>query len=43
MAVVTELNLEASSALATSKSEILGHVLEGEDRAHMVHRMTMKL
>lgn len=42
MATVTKMNPEVSSALATSKSQILGHVLEGPDTAHVVYRMTAK-
>ena len=42
MATVTKMNPEVSSALATSKSQILGHVLEAPDTAHVVYRMTVK-
>ena len=42
MAMVTKMNPEVNSALATSKSQILGHVLEGPATAHVVYRMTVK-
>lgn len=43
MVAVTRLNPEIGSALTNSKSEIIGHVLEGDDTAHVVYRMTTKV
>ncbi len=42
MAFFTKLSPEISSAIKTSQSNIIGHVLEGNDMAHVVYRMTMK-
>jgi hypothetical protein len=42
MGTVTKLNPEVGSALATSKSQIIGHVLEAPDTAQVVYRMTAK-
>lgn len=42
MSAVTKMNPELSSVLATSKSQIIGHVLEGTDTAHVVYRMTAR-
>ncbi len=43
MTAVTKINPEIGAALATSKSQIIGHVLEGDDTAHVVYRMTSKV
>jgi hypothetical protein len=43
MTAVTRQNPDVSSALATSKATIIGHVLEGPDTAHVVYRMTAKV
>ena len=42
MTATTRINPEVSAALATSKSQILGHVLEAPETAHVVYRITLK-
>ena len=43
MAALIKLNPETGLALANSKSQIIGHVLEGENTAHVVYRMTARV
>jgi hypothetical protein len=39
MGAITKMNPEVGSAIATSQYEIIGHVPEGSDTAHVVYRM----
>ncbi len=40
---VIGLKPELKNAFSSAKGEVLGHVMEGEDTAHVVYRMTMSV